>query len=96
MCAHARLLTLNVVAGHELQHLINEDDREGKLQHHEPLLNSQMGQLEDHLWGEREAVITDGTLQWKAASTILQCNTLKCERERRAWRSDLRAVGQHR
>lgn len=34
-----RLLTLNVVAGEELQHLINEDDGEGELQDHKPLFN---------------------------------------------------------
>lgn len=42
-------LTLQVVAGKELQHLINEDDREGQLQHHEPLIHVQVGQLEDQL-----------------------------------------------
>ena len=53
MCKNVRLLTLNIVAGHELQHLINENDREGKLQDHQPLFCVQMGQLEDHLGGER-------------------------------------------
>ena len=47
------LLTINVVAGHELQHLINEDDRERKLQDHQPLVDVQMGQMEDHLGGEK-------------------------------------------
>lgn len=42
-------LTLNVVAGGELQHLINADDGEGELEDHHPLVNGQMGQLEDHL-----------------------------------------------
>lgn len=52
----SRLLTLNVVAGEELQHLINGNDGEGKLQDHHPLLCRQMGQLEDHLEGKRGQV----------------------------------------
>lgn len=52
------VLTLNVVAGNELQHLINEDDGEGKLQDDHPLFNVQMGQLEDHLGGKRVEVRT--------------------------------------
>ena len=55
------ILTLNVVAGNELQHLINEDDGEGKLQDDQPLVNVQMGQLEDHLGGERVEVRTADT-----------------------------------
>lgn len=47
-----RLLTFNVVAGCELQHLINEDDGEGKFQDYQPLVDVQMGQLEDHLGGK--------------------------------------------
>lgn len=49
------VLTLNVVAGNKLQHLINADDGQRELQDHHPLLEGQMGQLEDHLWagGER-------------------------------------------
>lgn len=54
MYKNTKLLTLNVVAGKELQHLINEDDWEGKLQNHEPLFSGQMGQLEDHLWGKKK------------------------------------------
>lgn len=56
--SNAEVLTLDVVAGHKLQHLINADDREGELQDHHPLFEGQMGQLEDHLWarGERESV----------------------------------------
>lgn len=52
---NAEVLTLDVVAGDKLQHLINGDDGEGQLQDHHPLLEGQMGQLEDHLWagGER-------------------------------------------
>lgn len=42
-------LTLQVVASNKLQHLINEDDRDGQLQHYQPLLHVQMGQLEDQL-----------------------------------------------
>lgn len=52
-CKNIRSLTLNVVAGHKLQDLINEDDREGKFQDHHPLLNWQRGQLEDHLLRRR-------------------------------------------
>lgn len=48
-CRCEGLLTLNVVAGNKLQHLINANDRERELQDHHPLLNSQMGQLKDHL-----------------------------------------------
>ena len=47
MCAE--ILTLQVVAGNELQHLINEDDGEGEFQHHQPLLHAQVSELEDHL-----------------------------------------------
>lgn len=70
MCKNSRLLTLNVVASHELQHLINGDDGEGKLQYHEPLFCAQMGQLEDHLGGKRVGVIrAAGKLQRKATTT---------------------------
>lgn len=48
-------LTLQVCAGHKLEDLVNEDDGEGELQHHDPLLCVQVRQLEDHLQaGERE------------------------------------------
>lgn len=63
-----RLLTFNVVAGHELQHLINEDDGEGKLQDDHPLVNVQMGQLEDHLDGKR-GIRTAEKLQRRASTT---------------------------
>lgn len=46
---HVVGLTLQVVAGNKLQHLINENDREGQLQHYEPLFHVQVGQLEDQL-----------------------------------------------
>lgn len=64
------LLTLNVVAGDELQHLINKDDGEGKLQDHQPLLYVQMGQLEDHLDERRKRVevrTKTVTSTWSAA-----------------------------
>lgn len=64
-----RLLTVNVVTGDELQHLINQDDGEGELQHHEPLVYAQVGQLEDHLRcdrvGERRLRIHSGELPHK-------------------------------
>lgn len=53
MYKYIRELTLDVVASKEFQHLINEDDGEGKLQDHEPLLSAQMGQPEDHLGDKR-------------------------------------------
>jgi len=56
VCVCAGPLTINVVAGHELEHLINEDDGEGELQHHHPLFHVQMGQLEDHLRDSRRLV----------------------------------------
>lgn len=43
-------LTLQVCASHKLENLINEDDGEGELQHHNPLLHIQVRELEDHLW----------------------------------------------
>lgn len=46
---HVVGLTLQVVAGNELQHLIKEDDGEGQLQHYDPLIHIQVGQLEDQL-----------------------------------------------
>lgn len=52
------LLTLNVVTGDELQNLINSDDREGKLQYYNPLVNGKVVQLEDHLRGKRVGVRT--------------------------------------
>lgn len=43
-------LTLQICASHKLENLVNEDDGEGELQHHHPLLHVQVCQLEDHLW----------------------------------------------
>lgn len=43
-------LTLQICASHKLENLVNEDDGEGELQHHHPLLYVQVCQLEDHLW----------------------------------------------
>lgn len=56
MCRGAGLqwLTLQVCASHKLEDLVNEDDGEGELQHHEPLLRVQVRQLEDHLRAETE------------------------------------------
>lgn len=53
------VLTLDVVASDELQHLINGDDREGELQDHHPLFDGQMGQLEDHLRAGEERRVSD-------------------------------------
>lgn len=44
-------LTLQVVAGNKLQHLIQEDDGEREFEHNHPLLHVQVSQLEDHLEG---------------------------------------------
>lgn len=43
------VLTLQVIAGHKLEDLVNEDDREGELEHHHPFFHVQVGQLKDHL-----------------------------------------------
>lgn len=43
-------LTLQICASHKLEKLVDEDDWEGELQHHHPLLHVQVGELEDHLW----------------------------------------------
>lgn len=43
-------LTLQICTSHKLENLVNEDDGEGELQHHHPLLRVQVCQLEDHLW----------------------------------------------
>lgn len=42
-------LTLQICASHKLEKLIEEDDRKGELQHHQPLLHIQVCELEDHL-----------------------------------------------
>lgn len=47
-------LTLQVVTGDKLQHLVNQDDREREFQDNQPLLHVQVSQLEDHLGGRRE------------------------------------------
>lgn len=47
--ARMRRLTLQVRASHKLEDLVDEDDGEGELQHHDPLLRVQVRQLEDHL-----------------------------------------------
>lgn len=46
-CLHS--LTFQVGARDVLEHLIDEDDGERELQHHDPLIQSQMSQLENHL-----------------------------------------------
>lgn len=90
MFRNARPLTLNVVASHELQHLINEDDGEGKLQDYHPLLCTQMGQLEDHLGGKKsrsqncwetivQTIVATTTKKYSSKRTILQYDSLNWE-----------------
>lgn len=51
-------LTLQICASHKLEKLIQKDDREGKFQHHHPLLHVQMSELEDHLHIRGSSVFT--------------------------------------
>ena len=43
-------LTLQICASHKLEELVDEDDRDGELHHHQPLLHVQVSELEDQLW----------------------------------------------
>lgn len=87
----ARLLTFNVVAGDELQHLINGNDGEGKFQDHNPLLCGQMGQLEDHLERKRVEVRWSWTPWRKATWTRVSKTKIFSN-----WMSDSQEEGQHR
>lgn len=66
-------LTLQVCASHKLEDLVDEDDGEGELQHHDPLLRVQVRQLEDHLRAEQ----TDGARQSKRNQDVRGVHFLK-------------------
>lgn len=68
-------LTLQVCASHKLEDLVDEDDGEGELQHHDPLLRVQVRQLEDHLRAEQ----TDGARESKRNQDVRGVHFLKID-----------------
>ncbi|KAG8140392.1 hypothetical protein E2320_003064 [Naja naja] len=51
-------LTLQIVPGNEFETFIQKDDRQGYLEHHEPMMQVQVCQFEDHLENTRTTMET--------------------------------------